>query len=250
MLIPMSTGGQMQGFLDPMSALLVVGGATAATLVNFPLSQIQLALQSLQEIFNEDKHTPDEIGQLLVGLCEQARRYGVLSLEAEISKMPIDILRHGLQRVVDGVMPDALRQQMETELEMIEEKAEKSKAVFDGMAAYSPAFGMIGTIVGLIQMLLTMKDPSTLGAAMGLALVTTFYGAVLANLLFMPIGGKLRARCDKQLLLGQMSIHGLVAIASGENPSVVADMLTVFSSVAGVERRPEDWLGKSKAGAA
>jgi chemotaxis protein MotA len=200
-------------------------------------------------VFQDNTQSPVEIRDLIIDLSEQARRQGVLSLEGRVAEMPTDLLRHGLQRVVDGAMPDMVRQQLEVELDLFDEKTSKSKAVFDAMAAYSPAFGMIGTIVGLINMLLTMKDPSTLGASMGLALVTTFYGAVMANLVFLPIAGKLRARSDEQLLLGQMVIQGLVSIASGENPSAVRDMMAVFTGVVGVTGTTLDDADYIKAGA-
>lgn len=221
-------GAGLRGFMDPMSAALVLGGALAATCVNFPLTQIRQAIRSTARVLREPAHSPLQLRDLLLSLSQKARREGILSLETDIQGAPEGLVMQGLQRVVDGATPQALRSYLELQLEMVEIRSQKEKAVFETLGAYSPAFGMIGTIVGLIKMLLTMKDPGSLGAAMGLALVTTFYGAVLANLIFLPIAGKLQVRLEEELLLGEMAITGLVAICAGENPSIVEETLSLF----------------------
>jgi chemotaxis protein MotA len=227
----MASGGQLQGFLDPMSIVLVCGGALAATLINYPFAQIKAALRDTRLVFRDSTPSPAEVRAMLVELAEVARRQGVLALEEQVQETPEVIIKHGVQRVVDGVEPEKLRRLLENELDLLDENITKSKSVFDSLATYSPAFGMIGTVVGLINMLLTMEDPNQLGAAMGLALITTFYGSVLANLVFLPIAGKLRVRGDNQLLIGQMVVEGLVAIAQDENPSTINDLLSGFTGV-------------------
>lgn len=229
LLVPMSVGGKgLRGFLDPISAFLVLGCSLAATILHHPRYQIMQALRDMICLYREQTESPENVSALLVTLSQKARREGVLALENELDELSEGILRRGLQRVVDGTVPEALEQYMELELDVIEEQALRSITVFESMASYFPAFGMIGTIVGLIKMLLTMTDPSSLGASMALALVTTFYGAGMANLVCLPVAGRLQTRCDEDLLLGRMIARGLVAISAGENPSIVEETLSVY----------------------
>ncbi len=223
------TGGHgLRGFLDPVSALLVVGCTLAATLINYPRVQIVQAMRDAARVFQSRRQSRAQIASLLATLSQQAKREGVLALETEIGELPLGILRRGIQRVVDGTVPDTLAEYLELEIDMIEEQAARSIEVLTSMAGYFPAFGMIGTVVGLVKMLLTMKDPSSLGASMGLALVTTFYGAAMANLVCLPIAGRLQSRCDDDLLLGRMVARGVMAISAGENPSIIEETLSVF----------------------
>lgn len=231
-------GGQLQGFLDPMSFSVVCGGVVAAALINYPFAQLKGALRDARLVFRDTTPTPAEVKELLVEYAAIARREGVLALEEQVREIPDGMIKHGVQRVVDGVDSETLRQLLESELAALDEHIAQSKRVYDSLAAYAPAFGMLGTVVGLINMLLTMDDPNQLGAAMGLALITTFYGSVLANLVFLPIGGKLRVRGDNQLLIGQMVVEGLVAVAQGENPSTISDMLSAFTGVEGEKGKP------------
>lgn len=224
-LVAAGAGGQVRGFLDPLSAVLVLGGTVAATLIHFPTSQFLQAMRSLQDVVFDRRQSPAETAALMVTLSETARRQGVLALENNLAEMPLEIMRRAILRVVDGAPPAALREYLQLELDAVEESIAKSRVVFEALAAYSPAFGMIGTLVGLVKMLSTLRDPSSLGPAMALALVTTFYGAVLANLVFLPIAGKLETRSQHELLLGQLVLEGAVAISAGEHPAVIRDTL-------------------------
>lgn len=224
-VLTMGTAVEARSFLDPLSAALVLGGTIAATLVNFPLDQCLRAMRSMREVFFDGRESPAHITSLLVALSEKSRRQGVLALENDLEELPLELMRRAVQRVVDGASPAVLREQMELELDTLEENMDQSRQVFEALAGYAPAFGMMGTVMGLIKMLTTLKDPSSLGPAMALALVTTFYGVVLANVLFLPIAGKLTTRANHELLLGHLVTEGVVAISAGEHPAVVRSIL-------------------------
>lgn len=247
MVAVMSVGGNgLRGFLDFTSALLVLGCTLAATFVHYPRWQITQALRDLPRVFQERPETPTGMMNLLVDLTQKARRDGILSLEDGVDELPVPMLQRSVRRLVDGASTEQLQEYMQLELDTLEDEAFRSIEVYEAMASYFPAFGMIGTIVGLVKMLITMKDPSGLGASMGLALVTTFYGAFMANLICLPIAGRLRNQCEEDLLLGEMMRKGVVAISTSENPTVVKELLSVHVPAGSRVVEPEEEEGAAQ----
>jgi chemotaxis protein MotA len=135
-----------------------------------------------------------------------------------------------LQLAIDGIEPQAIREIMETEIDYLQERHRSGAEILSTMAGFFPAMGMIGTLIGLVQMLKTMEDPSTIGPAMAVALLTTFYGAVAANLVCLPMAGKLRKRSKEEALIKEMMVNGIISIANGENPRIIEQKLHAFVS--------------------
>ena len=158
----------------------------------------------------------------------RARREGILALESIVRGLDDAYLRKGLQLTVDGLEPDAIQSILETEIGNTESRHETGVEMLSAMAAYSPALGLIGTVLGLVQMLKTMNDPDTIGPAMAIALLTTLYGAVLANLVFLPMVGKLKARSREEVLIMEMQMEGILGISRGENPRIIMEKLSSF----------------------
>jgi chemotaxis protein MotA len=160
-----------------------------------------------------------------------ARRDGILSLESHLSEGGHDeFLERGLHMAIDGQDPTIIEAAMEKEIETVMERHAAGKALFDNIGKYAPAFGMIGTLIGLVQMLSELDDPSKIGIGMANALLTTFYGALLANLVFIPLAGKLGIRSEDESTLRQMTVEGLLSMARGESPTVVRTTMQTFLS--------------------
>jgi len=221
-------GGTANAFWDVKSLLITFGGTVAATLISFPMDRIVEAGRVLRKVFRGTTEDGFEIIAKLVRFAEKARREGLLALEDDADQAVDPFLKKGLQLVVDGSDPELVRDILQTELSFLEERHKSGASLFDTMGALSPAFGMIGTIIGLIQMLRNLDDPSTIGSGMATALVTTFYGALAANLLFIPIANKLKGRSQDELLTKQVMLEGILSIQAGDNPRVVEEKLRVF----------------------
>jgi chemotaxis protein MotA len=221
-------GGDLVAYLNAPSVLIVIGGATMATLTAFPLAVfLQLPKVTMKAIFNQTQDPVVLIAEL-VELAEVARRDGILALENRIDQMTDPFLISGIQMAVDGTDPEVIESVMETELGNLMERHLAGKGLLDALGRYAPAFGMIGTLIGLVAMLSGMDDPSKIGAGMAAALLTTLYGAVLANIVFLPIADKLSARSSDEVLLRTIIIKGVMAIQSGDNPRNVESKLRTF----------------------
>ena len=227
-LIAILLGGDIFGFINIPSLMIVAGGTIAATLINYPLPKVLSVFGVLKNAFFTREHSPVELINLIVQLADKARREGLINLENSLQDVDEDFLKRGLQLAADGVDPRILRNIMETELDYQSERHEFGQDLFNAMAKYSPAFGMIGTLIGLIQMLRNLDDPTTIGPSMAVALITTFYGALFANLIFIPIAGKLKARSDEEMLYKQIILEGVLLIQAGDNPRMIAENLKVF----------------------
>ena len=223
-------GGGARIFFNLPSLMITVGGTFAATLINFPMPDMVGVVKILKNAFTQKELNPTEMISSLVTLSDKARRQGTLSLEEDMERVDDDFLRKGLQWVIDGVELEAIEVLMRTELAFQKERHRKGQSIFTRMGYYAPAFGMVGTLIGLIQMLRTMEDPSTIGVPMATALVTTFYGALMANLIFLPIAGKLKTRSEEETLIREIIMQGVLLIQSGENPRIVAEKLKAFLS--------------------
>ena len=221
-------GGSFGAYIDVPSAMIVIGGATAATLTAFPLARfLKLPQVGLKTIFSTSTD-PIELVKQLVELAEIARRDGILALENAVESLEDEFLIRGVQMAVDGSDPEVIESIMETELENLMDRHSAGKGLLDAYGRYAPAFGMIGTLIGLVAMLSNMDDPSAIGAGMAAALLTTLYGAMLANIIFLPMADKLALKSEDEVLTKTIIIQGVMSIQAGDNPRNVQSKLMTF----------------------
>ena len=215
-------------FISPSSAMIVIGGAIASVMMSSPLALfLKTGKFYTKALFHKEQSTEKLIADL-VGYAEIARRDGILSLENATKDAEDGFIVKGIQMAVDGTDPELIEQIMNNELEAIAERHDRGKGVFDAMGRYAPAYGMIGTLVGLVVMLMNMDDPAAIGPGMALALLTTLYGSMFANMFALPIADKLGARNDEELLFKTIIIKGVMSIQSGDNPRIVEQKLKTF----------------------
>ncbi len=218
-------GAGVGAYVDPPSMLIVLGGTAGAVFIGFPLGDIMNALKALKTAFMPPSYAPAETVKQLEQLSQRARREGLLSLEEAAEEASDDFLKRGLQMMVDGHEPSAIESVLFGEIDKIEERHKKSIAVWDALGAYGPGMGLIGTLVGLVQMLQQMSDPSSIGPAMAVALLTTFYGALLANIAGIPTANKLKQRSKEEVAHKELIAQGLISILGGENPRFMVERL-------------------------
>ena len=177
-------------------------------------------------MFAPTKYNPMDYITQIVDLATEARINGLLSLEGKLAETKDPFLKSSMMLVVDAVEPDKVKQLLETELEYLDERHAQDRAFYEKAAAYGPAFGMIGTLMGLVNLLKNLSDPDAIAPAMALALVTTFYGSVLANLIFTPIANKLKVRHEEEYLCKMIIAEGVQSIQAGDNPRFIEEKLT------------------------
>jgi len=224
----MSSGGDIGTFIDIPSLLITVVGSLGSTIASQPKEVGFKIIQIIMGVLKTPKL--DFIGMIktLVSFSEKARREGLLSLEENLEELEDPFLKKALQLVVDGTDPEVLKNMLYTEMELFEENLNAQRALLEAGGAYAPAFGMIGTLVGLISMLKSLNDPSSLGPSMAVALITTLYGSILANVLYLPMADKLKSRVSKQVQLKRMILEGVLSIQAGENPRILEEKLKSF----------------------
>jgi len=223
-------GGSGAWFVNYPALMIVVGGTIGATLLNYPLSEIMSVFGIAKNAFLHRSQSANKLIDIIVNFAKKARKEGILSFESQLKEIEEPFLHKGLQLAIDGMESKAIDDIMTTEMQFVEERHKLGAEIFSTMGAYAPAVGMLGTIIGLIQMLMQMDDPSRIGAPMAVALLTTFYGVIFANLIFLPIAGKLKTRSRQEILLKQMVIEGVMAIQAGDNHRIVEQKLKAFLS--------------------
>lgn len=221
-------GGSPFAFIDYPSILIVIGGTFGVTLVNFPLPTVLGLPKILKNAFFTKQSSALDTVSTLVSFAERARREGILALEGSMDEIDDEFIRSGLRLAVDGVEPELIKDILQTELAFIEDRHRNGQAVLSYMGSASPAMGMIGTLVGLVSMLQNLSDPASIGPSMAVALLTTMYGAIMANLAFIPLAGKLKARSQEEILLKEVAIEGVMSIQSGDNPRILEQKLLAF----------------------
>ena len=231
-LLSIIIGGNLGTFINIPAIVIVIGGTLAATLINFPLSDVIGVIGPVRNAFFNQDPDPRELIGKLTQFATVARREGILALESQASEADDEFLGKSIQLAIDGTAPELIRDILTTEVAFMEDRHSKGQAILAAMGASAPAFGMIGTLIGLVQMLAGMSDPSTIGLGMAVALLTTLYGAVLANVVFIPTAGKLKVRTAGELLMKEITIEGILSIQSGDNPRVVEQKLKAFISPA------------------
>jgi chemotaxis protein MotA len=232
-------GGDIQGFINMPSVAVVIGGTLGALLINFPLPRILGMAKLLKKTVLFKVPDPDAVINKIVKYAERARREGMLALEEESENEDDEFLRKGLRLAVDGTDPQLLEKILETDLGQVESRHAEGAKILGAGGAFAPAFGMIGTLIGLVNMLSSLEDPTQIGAGMATALITTFYGAVMANAFFLPLQGKLETRSKEEMLVKYMIIEGIMAIQSGDSPRIVEEKLKSFLSPS-MRRRVDD----------
>lgn len=221
-------GGDLRVFYDFPSIVITLGGTLAGILINYSPNQLREVGRTVRVVFQQKNTEPLDIIDQLVSFATKARREGLLALESDAEELDNEFLKKGIQLIIDGTDPELTRSIMETDLAFLEERHKAGKAVFDSAGTLAPAFGMIGTLIGLVNMLRNLKDPDAIGPGMATALITTFYGAVLANLLFIPLSGKLAIKSREEVFLKEIMIEGILSVQAGDNPRIVEEKLKAF----------------------
>ena len=220
--------GEISTFFSFASILIVLGGTFAATFVAYPLIVVVDSIKVVRKAFSVHSNEAGFIISKIIVLANTARKEGLLALEEASEEIDDPFLQKGVMLVVDGTDPELVRNLLETELSFVEERHKEGQGIFEVMGTFAPAFGMIGTLIGLINMLRRLDDPSTIGPSMAVALITTFYGSLLANLIFLPIANKLKFRSREEILLKEIMLEGLLSIQAGENPRIIEEKLKAF----------------------
>ncbi len=218
----------LMNFLHGQSALITFGGAFGATLVSNSLGDFVNGIKGLKMALRQTKHDQTEVIKKIIELSNVARKEGLLALEDAASDLDDAFMKKGIFLIVDGTEPDLVRAILETELTCIEDRHKKVSSFWETLAAMGPAWGMIGTLIGLINMLKHLEDVSTVGPNMSTALITTFYGSLLANWLAIPVATKLKANNAEEVTVKEVVIEGLLSIQAGENPRVIEEKLKSF----------------------
>ena len=220
----------LNNFMDGQSALITFGGAFCSILAANTMADFINGLKSFMLIFKVPSSDTAGIIGKIIELSNVARKEGLLSLEEAAGNLDDPFLKKGILLIVDGTDPDLVRAIMETELVSIETRHKKCIAFWDDLGGMGPAWGMIGTLIGLINMLQNMSNAAAIGPAMAVALITTLYGSLLANWICAPVAGKLKVNNTIELLAKEIEIEGLLSIQAGENPRVIEEKLKSFLS--------------------
>ncbi len=220
-------------FINIPSVLIVVGGTVAATLIAYPLKDFLKVIGMAIRVFMFKIDKPEELITKLVEISNKARKGGLLSIEGDIKDTPDPYEASALQMPVVGVKTADIAAIMQKKMTLIQKDHKIGWSIFGSMGSYAPAFGMVGTLIGLGQMLANLDDPSTIGPKMAVAMITTFYGAVLANLFFIPMSDKLKLRSGEEITNMNLLFEGVVSIREGEHPRMLEDKLNVYLSGGG-----------------
>ncbi|MHC4456522.1 MAG: motility protein A [Planctomycetota bacterium] len=224
------TSGGWQMFIHLPSMAITIGGMLCATLIHFSLPQFLKIFSIIKKTIIAKIPPPSELIQRMVNYAAINRRDGALALEQEIRNVNDLFFSKALQMLVDGTDSEEIRALMSMEIQHLQERHSTGKKILEFMGAAAPAFGMIGTLIGLVQMLRSLDSPEQIGGGMAIALLTTFYGALTANLLFLPLAGKLGIYSKAETIAKEMILEGICAISRGENPTVVREKLQAFVS--------------------
>ena len=226
MFYALITSGGIGIFWDPPSVMIVFGGTGAAILMSYPLQRVVGVFKVMRNVFRREISDAGAYISAIVRLAHKARKESILSLQQDATNVNNRFMRMGLQLIIDGQPPELVRAVLETELESLLSRHEEGARIFKAMAKYSPAFGMVGTLIGLIAMLKSMSGGlDALGPGMAVALITTFYGALSANMLFLPVADKLAGRSEKEVLQVRIVIEGVLMIQEGMNPRLIEQRL-------------------------
>jgi chemotaxis protein MotA len=227
-------GGQMLesgaaiSIIHPTAAIIVFGGTLGAIMINFPMKTIINAIFSLKKVFLSDKIDLRNVFIQIINLADLTRREGNLALEPVVNTIDNDFLRKGVQLIADSANARVIKDILGTQIKQEEEEAAYSALVFESAGGFAPTFGIVGAVLGLIQVMQHISEPSMLGQGIATAFIATFYGVAAANLILLPLGGKIRIKINEEIAIKQMILEGVLSIHSGENPAVVEEKLNSF----------------------
>jgi len=227
-LLAIFMGGGIKLFINIPALMIVVGGTLGATMINYPLKEVFGVFSVVKKALFSKNISISKIIKRFIDFANKTRKEGILSLENELKDVKDDFLKKRVQLSIDGLEPQEIRVILDTELDFIKSRHQLGAEVFTTMGTFAPALGMIGTLIGLVQMLQSMEDPSTIGPAMAVALLTTFYGSIMANIVCMPIAGKLKTRSKEEVLTKELTIQGVLCLSSGDNPRILEQKLHAF----------------------
>ncbi|MGC8718976.1 MAG: motility protein A [Thermodesulforhabdaceae bacterium] len=227
-IIAIMFGGGISIFLNLPAAMIVIGGTLGITLIRHSLQEVIGMTKVVKNAFFVKTWRYENIVDLFIDFAYKARKEGILALENELEHLKDEFLVKALQMAIDGMDPESIKEILEREIDYLQERHSAGAEILETMGTFFPAMGMIGTLIGLVQMLRTMSDPSTIGPAMAVALLTTFYGAVAANLICLPMAGKLRARSKEESIIKEMIIVGIISLTLGEHPRIIEQKLHSF----------------------
>lgn len=228
-LAMISGGGDLAWFIDGPSLMIVLGGTAGVILINYRLSDMFCVIKVAKNAFFRKEFKVDEMIIIMAGMSKVARREGLLVLRDMKKQIRDPFFVKAVNMMVDGIEPEDMSNILQTELSFIAERQSLGADIFTKMGNFAPVMGMLGTLIGLIQMLMKMNEPLTIGPSMAIALITTFYGVVLSYFVFHPIAGKLRTKSAKELLVKKLIIRGLLSIQAGDNPRMVEQKLRSFA---------------------
>jgi len=222
-------GGHLGSIMQPTAAIIVFGGTIGAILIQFPGAAVKQAVRDLKQLFKPIVHDAAATVKTVVSLANKARREGLIAIEKDAAQIADPFLRRGLELAVDGTEMKALRNAMELEIGRAEEEGEHSAKVLEAGGGYAPTVGIIGAVLGLIHVMENLSDPSKLGGGIAVAFVATVYGVSIANLVFLPMAGKLKMRHREHIVAMELALEGVCAIAEGENPRLIERKLSVYA---------------------
>ena len=235
----MLEGGSVAQILQPTAAMIVFGGTIGAIMVQFPLPVVLKSFRALANVFFERERDPQALIREIVGYANQARKKGIISLDSELPNIQDPFLKKFLMLAVDGSEPQELRNMMELELENQEAHEERLPQVFESAGGFSPTIGIIGAVLGLIQVMQHLDNITEVGRGIAVAFVATIYGVGAANILFLPSAGKLKIRMQTAQLKRAMMLEGVISILEGLNPRIIETKLQGFLADKGGDKTKE-----------
>ncbi len=221
-------GGHIGALVQPTAAIIVMGGTIGACVVQFPGGTLKNTLGSVKTAFKPTAQKIDTIVQTIITLANKARREGLVAIGKETATIEDAFLKRGLELAVDGTESKDLRTALEMEITHVEEEGEGPIKVFEAAGGYAPTVGILGAVLGLIHVMENLSDPSKLGSGIAVAFVATVYGVGTANLLWLPLSGKLKARLKERTTTMEMIVEGVCGVASGENPRLIERKLSIY----------------------
>lgn len=220
--------GDLGSFANLPSVFITIGGSVFATIASYPLKVIKTFGAVMKKAFQKSNIDLQKDIEMIINIANVARREGLLALEDAVTDIDSPFFKKGVMLVVDGADPELIKNIMQAEIYFVQDRHATGQSILDTMGALAPAYGMIGTLIGLINMLRNLDDPDSLGPGMAVALITTMYGSVLANLVFIPLSKKLKLKTSEETMEMELLLEGLLSIQDGENPRIIKDKLHSF----------------------
>ncbi|MBN2244054.1 MAG: flagellar motor protein [Acidobacteria bacterium] len=221
-------GGHIGSILQPTAALIVFGGTFGACMLQYKMSAVFASFKAVARVFMDPKTNNREVIREIIRLANKARKEGVIALEKDVEQIEDRFLKRALTMAMDGIEPKVLRDTMELEISNIEDEADEPIKFWAAAGGYSPTIGILGAVLGLIHVMENLSDPSKLGSGIAVAFVATVYGVGLANLVYLPISGKLKTKVRSQLITKEIMLVGVIGILEGENPRLIDDKLNSY----------------------